>query len=107
MIEFRDRFANAVTARSTVIVTGDARNNYRDSAVGILGEIADSARALYWLNPEARRYWDTGDSIMSTYAPVCDSVEQVRSLRELEAFVEQVALPRSRPTRRAVAPLPR
>ncbi len=89
---FAAEFSDAVTSRSTVIVTGDARNNYRRSGVDVLRSIADEARALHWLNPEAARYWDTGDSIMATYRPLCDEVHEVRTLRQLERFVERVAL---------------
>lgn len=97
---FRERFAAAITPRTTVIVTGDARTNYHDPGVASLREIAVTARALYWLNPESRRHWDTGDSVMAAYAPVCDEVHEVRNLRQLAAFVERVALPTMRPVRR-------
>ena len=89
---FRAEFFDAVTPKSTVIVTGDARNNYRDSGDAVLRRVAHEARSLHWLNPEAKRYWDTGDSIMSTYAPLCDAVHEVRTMRQLEHFVERVAL---------------
>ncbi len=93
---FASRYPDAVTPRSTVIVTGDARNNYRETGSEVVAAIADRARTLHWLNPEAARYWDTGDSIMATYAPLCDGVHEVRTLRQLEAFVERIALaPRS------------
>ena len=100
LAEFWERHAEAVTARSTVIITGDARNNYRDSGAHVLDAVGEQARALFWLNPEAERYWDTGDSIMSTYAGSCDSVDQVRTLRELEVFVERIAMPVHRTARR-------
>ncbi|GMQ98854.1 MAG: VWA domain-containing protein [Acidimicrobiia bacterium] len=87
------RYADAITARTSVIITGDARNNYRRPGSQYLAKIAERSRATFWLNPEPRRYWDTGDSIMSTYSPMCDIVEQVRTLRQLEAFVESAALP--------------
>jgi uncharacterized protein with von Willebrand factor type A (vWA) domain len=90
---FRERYFDAVSSRSTVIVTGDARNNYRPTAAGVLGDIAERARAVFWLNPEGRRYWDTGDSVMAVYAPLCDGVFELRTLRQLESFVESVALP--------------
>lgn len=94
---FRERHFDSITPRSTVIITGDARNNYRPSARHVVEEIAERARAVFWLNPESRRYWDTGDSIMGTYRPLVHGVYEVRSLRQLEAFVESVALPRHRP----------
>ena len=66
-----------------------------------LDRLAERSRATFWLNPEPRRYWDTGDSVMSRYSVLCDRVEQVRTLRQLEEFVEQAALPRTRRTRLA------
>lgn len=92
-------YSDAITSKSTVIVTGDARNNYRDPGTANLDRIAEKARALFWLNPEPERFWDTGDSVMSRYAPMCDHIEQVRTLRQLEAFVERAALPVTRRSR--------
>ena len=88
-----DRYADAVTPRTSLLVAGDARNNYRPAGAEHLSTLAASARATFWLNPEPKRFWDTGDSVMSTYIPLCDVVEQVRTLRELETFVESAALP--------------
>jgi hypothetical protein len=99
--EMWESYEDAVTSRSTVLITGDARNNYRDPGAEYLDRIAEKSRAMFWLNPEPRRYWDTGDSVMSRYAPLCDRVEQVRTLRQLEAFVERAALPTVRPLRSA------
>jgi uncharacterized protein with von Willebrand factor type A (vWA) domain len=91
--EMGERYAGAVTSRSTVIVTGDARNNYRDPGFEGFAEIAERSRATFWLNPEPRRFWDTGDSVMSRYRGACDSVDQVRTLRQLEEFVERATVP--------------
>lgn len=99
---FVERWPEAITPKTTVIVTGDARTNYHDPRVSALREIAAAGRALYWLNPEQSRYWDTGDSVMSAYGAVCDEVFEVRNLRQLAAFVERVAIPVSRPVRRIV-----
>lgn len=90
---FQRRYGPQLTPRTTVIITGDARNNYRPSRDVVLGEIAGSARAVVWLNPEPKSYWDTGDSVMSQYARHCTSVHEVRTLRQLEQFVEELALP--------------
>lgn len=91
--EMSERFGDVVTPRSTVIITGDARNNYRPTGADHLAEIARRSRSVFWLNPEPERFWDTGDSVMSSYRPWCDLVEPVRTLRQLEAFVEKAALP--------------
>ena len=45
------------------------------------------ARHVYWLNPEPRAYWDSGDSIVGEYAVHCDDVVECRTLRQLEQFV--------------------
>lgn len=94
---FHARYGRQLTPRTTVIVTGDARNNYRPPRDRVLGDIADAARALVWLNPEPEAYWDTGDSAMSHYAAHCTSVHEVRTLRQLEQFIEELTLPGPRP----------
>ena len=100
--QFVEDYLGRLGSRTTVIVTGDARTNYHDPNVDALRDVAAAGRALYWLNPEAARYWDTGDSVMGGYAAVCDEVYEVRTLRQLAGFVERVALPVSRPVRRLV-----
>ncbi|HEY5889920.1 MAG TPA: VWA domain-containing protein [Acidimicrobiia bacterium] len=90
---FLARYGSQITSRTTIIVTGDARNNYRPTRDGALGDIAKRARALIWLNPEPGSYWDTGDSTMSQYGRHCDSVHEVRTLAQLEGFVEELSLP--------------
>lgn len=91
--EFVTRFGSVITPRTTLIVTGDARTNFRDSGADTFAGIAGPARAVLWLNPERQRYWNTGDSVMAAYADMCDEVEEVRTLAQLERFVERVALP--------------
>lgn len=76
--------------RSTVIITGDARNNYRPAGEHTLRSIHERARKVFWLNPEPRREWDTTDSIMSTYEPACHGVFEARNLRQLGEFVYQI-----------------
>lgn len=90
--QFMEKYGRELTPRSTVIVAGDARNNYREARDSYLAEIAESVEAVYWLNPEPRRYWDSGDSVMSRYARHCDGAFEVRNLMQLEAFVEQLAV---------------
>lgn len=96
METFYSRYGSQLTPRTTVIITGDARNNYRPARDAVLGEVARTARALVWLNPEPRAYWDTGDSAMSQYGQHCTSVHEVRTLRQLEDFVETLTLPAGR-----------
>jgi uncharacterized protein len=87
---FRDRYGRAVGDRSTVIVTGDARNNYRPSGAATLADLARRARAVYWLNPEPHAQWDSTDSVLAAYAPHCRGVFEVRTLRQLGEAVERI-----------------
>jgi uncharacterized protein with von Willebrand factor type A (vWA) domain len=98
---FNTRYGRQLTPRTTVIITGDARNNYRPPRDKVLGDIAASARAVVWLNPEPKAYWDTGDSAMSHYATHCTSVHEVRTLRQLEDFIEDLTLPGTRAAQNA------
>ena len=86
-LTFHEGFAEQLTRRSTVLVLGDARNNYHQAHAEVLADLRYRAKALYWLNPEPESYWNSGDSIISQYAPYCDRVIECRTLRQLEAFV--------------------
>ena len=88
--EFDRRWGDEVTSRATVLVLGDARNNYHASGAWVLGELQHQARHVYWLNPEPRQYWGSGDSIIDEYAVHCDAVVECRTLRQLERFVSEL-----------------
>ena len=88
---FWDKYGKDVGPKTTVLILGDARNNYHASNAWIVKEMRKKARHVYWLNPEPRSYWDTGDSIVGEYATHCDGAYEVRNLRQLEAFVEKLA----------------
>lgn len=88
--EFSLRYSDAVTPRTTVLLLGDVRSNFRQPETGALQEIANKCRKLYLLNPEPHRHWDTGDSIVRSYEPYCDGVFECRSLRQLSAFIERI-----------------
>ncbi len=89
------QFRDEVTAPNhgpapTLLITGDARTNYRDACPEALEAIARRCRRIYWLNPEPRSEWDTEDSEMSTYTPHCHGVFEVRNLRQLITCVEEL-----------------
>ena len=86
--KFWERWGKEITPKTTVILLGDARNNYHASQSWVIGEMRKKARHVYWLNPEPRSYWDTGDSILSEYAIHTDGAFECRNLRQLEKFVE-------------------
>lgn len=73
--------------RTTLLILGDARNNYRSRRTWALKALAAKARHSYWLNPEPIGDWDTGDSAATEYAAHVDRMVEVRTLRQLEEFV--------------------
>ena len=88
---FWERWGHEVTNRSSVLLLGDARNNYHAPQAWVIEELRHRARHVYCLNPEPRAYWGSGDSIVATYGAHCDDVVEVRNLRQLEHFVAQLA----------------
>jgi uncharacterized protein len=88
---FWERWGEEITPRSSVLLLGDGRNNYHASQAWVLQEVRHRARHVHWLNPEPRAYWGSGDSIVDEYAVHCDDIVEVRNLRQLERFVEELA----------------
>jgi len=80
----------AVNNRTTVIVLGDARNNYNLAQEWVLRDIQARAKQLIWLNPESRLTWGFGDSEMDRYLPFCDLVEECRNLNQLYRVVDRL-----------------
>jgi hypothetical protein len=88
--QFWQEHGERLLTRSTLIlILGDARNNRRPPRPDLLARLRDHAKKLIWLNPEPRERWDTGDSVMSRYAPVCDVVLGCGNLRELVSALRQ------------------
>jgi uncharacterized protein with von Willebrand factor type A (vWA) domain len=88
---FWNKYGKDITSRTTVLLLGDARNNYHASQSWVVKEMKQKARHVYWLNPEPRSYWNTGDSIVGEYGSFTDGVYECRNLRQLESFVEKLA----------------
>ena len=86
---FAEEYGDALGPKSSLLILGDARSNYSDLAVPVLGELAGAARHAWWPNPEHRRHWDTGDSAASAYGAVVPMVE-CRNLTQLGEFVHDL-----------------
>jgi hypothetical protein len=88
---FHQRHYAEITPKTSLILLGDARNNYHASQTWVVDALRKRGRHVYWLDPEPRSYWDTGDSIVSEYGRYCDGVFECRNLRQLQKFVETIA----------------
>jgi len=86
---FAERHLDAITSRTSLLILGDARSNYGDPSIGALRAMTERARRAYWLNPERRAIWDTGDSCASQMDEVVPMVE-CRNLAQLGAFVRDL-----------------
>ena len=87
--KFEESYADALGPKSSLLVLGDARSNYSDLELDVLKRLAGSARHAWWLNPEHRRHWDTGDSAATRYGAVVPMVE-CRNLTQLGEFVHDI-----------------
>ena len=87
---FWQKWGKEIGPKSTVLLLGDARNNYHASQSWVLKEMEHRARHVYWLNPEPKSYWNTGDSIIGEYSTFIDGVFECRNLRQLEKFVDHL-----------------
>ena len=85
------RHLGKIGSRTTVIVLGDGRSNYRPPRADLLGDVRRRAHRLLWLNPEPPAAWGWGDSAMRAYAPHCDRVMTVWNLASLRLAVDELA----------------
>ena len=89
---FWQNYLSAVDKRTTVLVLGDARNNYNDPRAWCLREVKTKAKNVVWLNPESPGAWGFGDSVMDRYLPACDVAEECRNLPQLSKVVDRLVL---------------
>jgi uncharacterized protein with von Willebrand factor type A (vWA) domain len=86
--QFHEQEAGQLSRDCVLIVCGDGRANYRPERADLLRALRDRVRALHWLNPEPAADWDTTDSRIGEYRPYCDSVTEVRTLRQLGQWAD-------------------
>ena len=86
-LDFRKNCMDDVDNRTTIIILGDARNNYGEAHGEVLKEMYDRCKRLIWLNPESRISWSTGDSEMRKYMAYSHQTEECNSLMHLERVV--------------------
>ena len=90
LVDFEKGWIRTVTAKTTVIVLGDARTNNLDPRADILRRISERSKRLVWLNPEGRMAWGWGDSEMPRYAAFCSVVRQCATAKQLERAVSDI-----------------
>ncbi len=94
-VRLAEAYLEAFTSKTTLLLLGDARNNHLDPGLEGLERLRQRAKRILWLNPEPRGAWDTGDSIMATYAPYCDLIAECRNLAQLTRVVDSLVVGKS------------
>jgi uncharacterized protein with von Willebrand factor type A (vWA) domain len=89
---FWQNHLSAIDNKTTVLVLGDARNNYNDPRAWCLRDIHNKAKNVVWLNPESPSAWGFGDSVMDKYLAYTDVAEECRNLRQLSAMIDRLVL---------------
>lgn len=86
-VSFSDKYPAALSPRSSLLVLGDGRTNYRDAQAPLLARMVSASRHAHWLNPEPRHLWGSGDSAVRDYGQVIPMYE-CRSAKQLAAVVD-------------------
>jgi uncharacterized protein with von Willebrand factor type A (vWA) domain len=86
--DFKEKALERITNKTTVIILGDARNNYGDPRTDILKRVHELSKRVLWLNPEPPAYWGTGDSEMKRYTPYCFLVQQCSTVTHMERVID-------------------
>jgi len=81
---------DSLDRKTTILVLGDARNNYNDPQAWAIREMRERVKGIIWLNPEGQWGWGIGDSVMPLYSPACDIVKECRTVGQLVQVVDQL-----------------
>ena len=88
-VSFTENFHNVLSPRSSLLILGDGRTNYRSPAVDVLAHMVTASRHAHWLNPEPRHLWGSGDSAVPRYEDVI-TMHECRSAKQLAAVIDQL-----------------
>ena len=88
-VSFTENFHKVLSPRSSLLVLGDGRTNYRNPAVDVLAHMVTASRHAHWLNPEPRHLWGSGDSAVPRYEDVI-TMHECRSAKQLAAVIDQL-----------------
>ena len=90
---FKDLLDEKIISNSsfnTLIVIGDARNNYRPINTETIDNLSKKFQNIYWMNPERSQYWNTGDSQFHLYQSISKEYSEVRNFEQLKTFINSI-----------------
>lgn len=90
LLDFKEKWLDVVNNKTTVLILGDARNNYGNPQTDILKLIHERNKKLIWLNPESPSFWGIGDSEMKRYLPYCSFARECSTVNHLERVIDSL-----------------
>ncbi|MFO7962570.1 MAG: VWA domain-containing protein [Desulfobacterales bacterium] len=87
-LDFKEKWLDRVTRKTTILVLGDARNNFGKPRTDILKLLQERSKRIIWLNPEPVSFWGTGDSEMKRYMPYCFMVRECSTVNHIKRIVD-------------------
>jgi uncharacterized protein with von Willebrand factor type A (vWA) domain len=88
-VSFLENWPSVLSPRSSLLVLGDGRNNYRNPETDLLAHMVGASRHAHWLNPEPKHLWGSGDSAVPRYEDVI-TMHECRSAKQLAGVIDQL-----------------
>ncbi|ATW26301.1 vWA domain-containing protein [Candidatus Formimonas warabiya] len=87
---FRLHYGEILHPKTTLVILGDAKNNWYPPRKEELRTISEQVHRIIWLNPEPKAKWNQDDSIIGLYGQSCSDVIECRNLDQLEQAVRKI-----------------
>ena len=88
-VSFMEGFPGVLSPRSSLLILGDGRTNYRNPSADVLAHMVSASRHAHWLNPEPQHLWGSGDSAVPRYQDLI-TMHECRSAKQLAAVIDQL-----------------
>ena len=89
---FLNTYSSALTKDTTLLVLGDALNNYIDPQVKDFKQLTEKVLRTYWLNPEPEKHWYSSGSAIMDYKPYCTQLVECATVEQLSDFAKNLVL---------------
>jgi uncharacterized protein with von Willebrand factor type A (vWA) domain len=89
-LEFCDKYFDVLNKKVTLLIVGDARNNYYKNHIDYMEKICGEVKKTIWLNPEPIENWGTEDSVIQVYGKLCSQVFECRNLAQLDYVAKKI-----------------
>lgn len=90
LLDLEDQCMDDIDNKTTVLILGDARNNFLAPRNEVMQLLHQRAKRVIWLNPEPANFWKTGDSVMYKYRPYCHLASTCNTLDHLERMLDDL-----------------